>query len=475
MLAARAAIIIPPMAHPATDGSGADGSSVGDAGGAAPAATLGYESQPIFPPPSDSPAPGARKALVLLLSINLFNYVDRYILAAVEKPISEEFGVSKGQMGLLVTAFLITYMVVSPIFGWLADRVSRWWLIGAGVILWSIASGMSGLAQGFVVLFLMRCLIGVGEGAYGPVAPTVISDLYPVSIRGRVLAWFYAAIPVGSALGYVIGGMFAAPGKWHWAFLLTLPPGILLGILCFRMKEPRRGGVDAAIPHKAKLADYLQLLKIKSYVLNCAAMTAMTFAIGGMAFFMPRYLEEEKGIPLDRASMYFGAITAVGGLLATLAGGMAGDALRKKLGGAYFIVSAAGMLVGLPLFVAMLYVTTPWLLWTLVFLSVFCLFFNTGPSNTALANVTHPSIRATAFAVNIFVIHALGDAISPAIIGVIADYSSLQNGFLLVSVTILIGGVLWLWGARYLEADTKAAPHSLGPVADIPTAEFAAK
>ena len=140
---------------------------------------------------------------------------------------------------------------------------------------------------------------------------------------------------------------------------------------------------------------------------------------------------------------------------------MAGDALRKRFGGAYFLVSAAGMLAGFPLFLAMLYATEAWAIWTLIFLAVFCLFFNTGPSNTALANVTHPSIRATAFAVNIFVIHALGDAISPAVIGSIADRSDLRSGFLVVSGSILLGGVLWLWASRYLAADTEAAPHSL--------------
>lgn len=434
----------------------------------------GGSGPPIVPgSPSDQPMPGARKALVLLLAINLFNYVDRYILAAVEEPISHDFGISLGQMGTLVTAFLITYMCVSPLFGVLADRISRWLLIGVGVIVWSLASGGSGLATSFTVLFLMRCLIGFGEGAYGPVAPTVISDMYPVAVRGKVLAWFYMAIPVGSALGYVFGGLFATPGNWHWAFLLTVPPGLILGGICFFMREPKSAGATAGVarpaPRKAKLADYKLLLHNRSYVLNVAAMTAMTFAIGGISFFMPRYLKGTLGVSLGTANFWFGAITAVSGLLATLAGGMAGDALRSRFGGAYFLVSAAGMLAGFPLFLAMLYVTTPWLLWTLIFLAVFCLFFNTGPSNTALANVTHPSIRATAFAMNIFVIHLLGDAISPAVIGAVADRSDLRTGFLVVSGMMLLGGVLWLWGAKYLAADTDAAPHSLdGPAAGFP-------
>src|SRR5215217_4239454 len=166
--------------------------------------------------PATAPRPGARAALILLLAINLFNYVDRYILAAVEETVSKEFGVSMARMGSLMTAFLFTYMLISPLFGWLADRVSRWALIGIGVILWSLASGGSGLSRTFGMLMVMRCFIGVGEGAYGPVAPTLIADLYPLAIRGKVLAWFFAAIPVGSALGYVLGGLFVGGKHWHW-------------------------------------------------------------------------------------------------------------------------------------------------------------------------------------------------------------------------------------------------------------------
>jgi MFS family permease len=419
----------------------------------------------------DAPLPGARKALMLLLAINLFNYVDRYILAAVSEPIREEFGVSSQAMGWLATAFLLTYMFVSPVFGWLADRFPRWGLIGVGVILWSIASGASGIAQTYLFLLMMRCLIGVGEGAYGPVAPTLLADLYPVGIRGKIMAWFFAAIPVGSALGFVLGGIFASKGNWHWAFIISLPPGILLGIFCFMMREPVRGLSDAAHKpaRKAHAGDYFTLVKTPSYVLNCLAMTAFTFALGGISFWMPTYLVKERGLSEKTATLMFGGIVVVTGLLATVLGGIAGDRLRARgWGGAYFLVSAGGMVVGFPLFLAMLFMPFP-MAWVALALAVFCLFFNTGPSNTALANVTHPSVRATAYAVNIFVIHLLGDAISPPIIGWIRDHWSLKVGFFVVGLTILLSGVLWTWGSFHLKRDTDRAPFLLDeeePVAD---------
>jgi len=408
-----------------------------------------------------SPLRRARVALVLLLLINLFNYVDRQILAALEKPIADELGASMAQMGRLVFAFLIAYMFCSPVFGILADRYRRWMIIGAGVIFWSLASGGSGLATSYGFLLLMRCMIGLGEAAYGPVAPTIIADLYPIEKRGKVLAWFYAAIPVGSALGYTIGGFFTE--HWHWAFFCTVPPGILLGVWCFFMPEPPRQVVlSGEKPPRPKPRDYLKLLKIKSYVLNSLGMTAMTFAIGGIAFWMPRYLSQDRGLDPSKSNMIFGVIIASSGLIATLAGGWLGDKLRPRVSGSYMLVSAMGMIAGFPLFLLMLVTPFP-ACWIVVFLACFCLFFNTGPANTALANVVQPGIRATAFAINIFVIHALGDAISPAIIGQVADWnktettSGLATGFVVVSGMMLVGGMLWLWASRYLKQDELTA------------------
>jgi MFS transporter, Spinster family, sphingosine-1-phosphate transporter len=395
----------------------------------------------------------SRIALTLLLLINLFNYIDRYILAAVVPAVQKEFKVPNEKTGLLASAFLITYMAISPVFGYLADRFSRWLLIGIGVTLWSLASGATGLAPTFAALLFTRCLIGVGEGAYGPAAPTLISDLYPVAVRGKVLAFFYAAIPVGSALGYAVGGLFSQ--HWHWAFYCTVPPGLLLGAWCFFMKDPPRKQRE----HTARLADYRKLLKIRSYVIDTLGMTLMTFAIGGISFWMPAYLIKDRGLDDKTANVIFGGIVVLAGLAATLAGGIAGDKLRERFSGSYFLVSALGMIVGFPLFLLILTVPFP-MCWLVIFAAVFCLFFNTGPSNTILANVTPPSIRATAFAANIFIIHLFGDVTSPWAIGKIADVSSLRTAFVGVSFMMLLGGLLWLFGIPYLAKDTAAAEGS---------------
>ena len=417
--------------------------------------------------PDVAPVPGARLSLALLLTINMFNYIDRYILAAVEPEIEKHFfrpgnPNAEALMGSLATAFIVSYLIMAPVFGWLADRTSRWMLVGISVILWSLASGASGLATFFAMLLITRLFVGVGEAGYGPAAPTIIADLYPVARRGAVLAWFYAAIPVGSALGYVVGGVIAHLfGTWRAPFFAVVLPGLLLGIGCLFMKDPPRGRSDIG-PHgstrRANLRDYLVLLKTPSYVLDTLGMAAMTFAIGGISFWMPKYIVEHRNAgDLARVNTIFGGVVVLGGLLATLAGGWAGDKLRSRFSGSYFLVSGLGILIACPFVIGMLYAPFPWA-WGMIFLAVFFLFFNTGPSNAILANVTHPSIRATGFAVNILIIHVLGDAFSPPLLGKIGHYNW-NAAFLVVAGVMALAGVVWLLGMAYLQRDTELAPQ----------------
>jgi MFS transporter, Spinster family, sphingosine-1-phosphate transporter len=403
--------------------------------------------------------PAARTALFLLLGINLFNYIDRQILAALEPDIRAAFFAptdlnAMWKTGWLGSAFLITYMFSAPILGFLADRFSRWVIIGCAVILWSLASGASGLAATFTILLFTRVCVGIGEGGYGPAAPTILADLFPIANRGRIMAIFCAAIPVGSALGYVLGGAVTAHLGWRWAFYLVTPPGLLLGLLCFWQHDPRITGHHLVRKTRRSLQDYLLLFRTRSYVINCIAQTVTTFVVGGLGFWVPAYLRFREQSPAVGMSI-FGGITVVAGLVSTLLGGIVADKLRPRFPGSYFLVSGIGMLIACPFFIASLYIPFP-LAWGAMFIAIFFLFLNTGPSNTALANVSLPGVRATAFALNIFVIHALGDVPAFPAIGYIGGHTNMRVAFLFVSGMILVAGFVWLMGVKYLPADTAA-------------------
>ena len=436
----------------------------------------------------------ARVSVAILIAINLINYIDRYVLSSVEPLVRDAFFQkgdpnAKGQMGLLATAFLVTYMLAAPLFGWMGDRMKRWTIIGVGVVLWSLATGACGLASSFSMLLFFRILVGVGEAAWGPIAPTVIADMYTVEKRGTVLAWFNVALPVGSALGYVIGGQVAklmngygpqigldAREGWRWAFLIVMPPGLLLGAWALFRKDPPRGAAEK-VPstHRFRFQDALLLFKIPSYLWNLAGMTLMTFAVGGMSFWMPTYIHEFRmrggtdaagQAQLADINLIFGGITVVTGLAGTIVGGYLGDWLRPRLkgGGAYLKLSGWAMMAAFPFFLLVLHAPFPWA-WVAMGACLFLAFMNTGPTNTVIANVVPPGMRATGYAVAILVLHALGDAISPPLIGAITDRFKTDDGrgnmnlaFNVVGVTIFLAGVCWYRGARYLARDTELAP-----------------
>ena len=482
--------------------------------------------------------PGARAALALLVCINLFNYIDRQILSSVLSRLQLDgtmFSPTddwlKFKLGALGSAFLVAYMLFSPLVGWLDGHgYRRWVILGFGVSTWSIASGSSGFASGYWVLFLTRCLVGIGEGAYGPVASAMIADMYSTKQRPTALAVFNMAIPVGSALGFVIGGQVADYfNDWRHAFWVTFA-GLGLGLWCFLKKEMPR---QTTLAQRAEAPNYRAVLKLlwknKSFFYCCAGMTAITFVLGGVALWMPTYVfqrearfvlnaevveklvnppVEDRRLPLPEdvaqklrpisdgverdlpsfkvqlndaltkeemqtyferitygtataaspkhgfISTVFGGILVVGGFFATFFATWLGEKLKVR--GAYFWVIGMGALFAFPSFIAFLYLPLPWG-WITVFLAIVGLFMHVGPGNTILANVVTSDIRATAFAINILVIHALGDVISPPLIGLIADKTSLQTAFLATSVFILLGGGLWCYGARYLDADTARA------------------
>jgi sugar phosphate permease len=246
---------------------------------------------------------------------------------------------------------------------------------------------------------------------------------------------------------------------WRWAFYLVTPPGLLLGLLCFLQRDPR---IDAQPwrqeSSRRSLRNYVKLFRTRSYLINCIAQTLMTFVTGGLGFWVPAYLRYRDQSPAVGMTI-FGLILVVAGLVATLLGGVIADKLRSRIPGSYFWVSGIGMLIACPIFIVALYIPFP-AAWIAMFLAIFFLFLNTGPSNTALANVSPPAVRATAFAANIFVIHAFGDVQAFWLLGYIGGHTNMHVAFLFVSGIIFLSGLVWLLGVKYLPTDTAAVEEA---------------
>jgi MFS family permease len=397
----------------------------------------------------------SRYALALLLAINMLNYIDRQILYAVFPLIKNDFNLSDTALGLLGSAFMICYMCSAPLLGWLGDCGNRVKLASYGVAVWSLATAISAFAPGYSSLLAARTVVGIGEASFGTVSPGLLADFFPKERRGRILSYFYLAIPVGSALGYLLGGVLGQKFGWQAAFLIVGAPGLILALTVRFLRDPPRGGVKLTTETMSEPLgkSYIALFRNRSFVVNTLAMAAMTFALGGLAQWMPTFLYRIHHLDVAKGNTLFGVITVLAGISGTLVGGRLGDYYQKKSSKGYLLVSGIGFLIGAP--IAAYAIATPSLTacLTAIFFAEFFLFFNTGPLNTVIVNVSHPGSRAMAFAVNIFFIHALGDAISPTILGWLSDQWGLRGALLTTPLAIALAAAFCFCCTRYITTD----------------------
>jgi len=416
--------------------------------------------------PADTPrkATSPTAALSALTGLNVLNYADRFVGAAMLPLILSSLALTDAQGGLLQSAFILSYSLVSPLAGWLGDRWNRFKLAATGVFVWSAATIASGLAPTYAALLLARTVIGVGEASYAVVTPSLLSDLYPPDRRARVFAIFYAAIPVGTAVGYALGGTVGETFGWRTAFFAAGVPGAVLALALLGLTEPTRGATDPpgttpAVP--AALGPSLRALWARrSYLYNTGAQILYTFAMGGMATWMPTYYVRERGLTLTEASTTFGILLLVAGFLGTVVGGQLADRLAKHLSGAQFSVSGWGLVLSLIFMLGAVLAPSPLVFWPCTFVTLLLLFLNIGPLNAAMANVLPPDLRARGFALSTMAMHLFGDAASPWVIGVVSDYVGLTAPILGAGVMLAVAGVLLLVGRSALDHDVAARPAS---------------
>lgn len=385
-------------------------------------------------------------ALFILTALNFVNYIDRSVLFAVQPLIQSEFHRSDAEFGFLTSAFIICYMCTAPFVGPLADRYNRRRIMIIGAFIWSGATLLTAVTHTFEMLFIRHLVVGVGEATFVTIAPAFISDMYPEHKRGRIMSIFASALPVGTAMGYIVGGQLGIAYGWRHAFLIASIPGFILAIMLMFVQEPTRGSQDH-LKDSLERGTIFGLAKNGAFWSCTLGMAMMTFAIGGMQVWMPTFLARVRHVPLDRANLIFGGMTLASGFLATMAGGWLGDYLLRYTKGAYYLVSGIGMALGVPaIYLAVTFTGAP--MYPAIFAAEFFVLLNTAPLNAALVNSVSARIRATAVAVNIFVLHILGDAFSPTLMGHISDESNLRLSFLVVTVAVALSAIILLLGIR---------------------------
>jgi MFS transporter, Spinster family, sphingosine-1-phosphate transporter len=399
----------------------------------------------------------ARTALGVLTGLNVLNYADRYVGAAMLPLILSSLGLSDAEGGLLQSAFILSYSLCSPLAGWLGDRWARLRLAAGGVLVWSVATIASGLAPTYATLLLARTVIGVGEASYAIVTPSLLSDFYPPERRARVFAVFYSAIPVGTALGYALGGTVGSAFGWRMAFFFAGIPGALLALTLLGLTEPARGASDTEGARPATplaLGPSLYALAARrSYLYNTGAQVLYTFAMGGLATWMPTYYVRERGLTLGTASTTFGLLLLIAGFVGTVLGGQLTDRLARRLRGAQFAISGFGLALALAFTLGAVLAPSPAVFWPCTFVTLLLLFLNIGPLNAAMANVLPPDLRARGFALSTMAMHLLGDAASPWVIGVASDYMGLTIPILAAGVLLALAGLVLLMGRGALDRD----------------------
>jgi MFS family permease len=414
-----------------------------------------------LPKESLATRPGA--TLAVLTGLNALNYLDRFLLPPLLTLIIAGLGLSDGQGGLLQSSFIVVYAVVCPVAGWLGDRMSRLRIAALGVALWSIATFASGLTSTFGWLLLARALVGIGEATYTVVTPSLLSDHYPPSRRARALSIFYAAMPFGIFLAYLLGGQIGARYGWRPSFFIAGGPGLLCALALLFLRDPPRGRFDghSDTEQKLPLAKFLRTLRQRpSYFFNVAAQTIYTFTMGGLGVWMPAYFVRERHLGVAQAGTLFGALLLGTGFVGTLLGGPLGDRLAQKYRGAHFTFSGLTLLASIPFTTVAVLSPNPAIFWPAMGATLFCLFLNYGPLNAAMVNVLPGNARARGVGLHTTTIHLFGDACSPFLIGLASDAIGLRIPVLCTGILVGLSGILLLVGRHALVRDLAAASRT---------------
>jgi predicted MFS family arabinose efflux permease len=404
--------------------------------------------------PRGNAVAGATVALVLLTAMNFVNYLDRYILPAVQEQVKGEFHLTDSQIGSLTFWFMLAYVGISPLTGWMGDRFRRKPMIVVAALAIAAMNFFTASVHDYWSLNVRHAALGVGEACFGIFAPALLADFFAEDQRNRVLTIFNMALPFGAATSYEGGAWVAAHYGWRMSFVTSAVPGAVIALLIwFWMREPKRTGggptqVSESRPGAPRSVGWWSLLRNPAYLTAILGYAAVTFSLGGISWWMPSFLHRVGGYSIEAAGGVMGPIIVVGGLGGTALGGWLAQVWSRRTHKALYLVPALSAILTVPPAVLCFFGPHS-LMVPALSVAVFLVFLGTGPVNAATLNAVPANLRATAMAGQLFALHVFGDMFSPKLIGVVSDHWNLRLGLGVTVITFVLGAAIFWLGSRY--------------------------
>lgn len=421
------------------------------------------------PAPEAGPSPAYRRYLfVLLFLLYMFDYMDRMVIVSLFPYLKTDWGITDTQCGLLVSAVSWSILLFSFPASILVDRWSRKKSIGLMAALWSLATLVCAFTRNFSSLFAARTAIGIGEAGYAPGGTAMISAVFPKQQRARILGFWNASIPLGSALGIAIGGLVAEHFGWRYAFGLVALPGMVIALLFFTVKDYRtialvktvvRGSQKMQV--KMRTADMVrQFTHNRTLLFNNLGFAANVFVTTSLITWLPTYFHRFEGLDMGKAGIKGGSVMLLAIIGAPLGGYLADAWMKRRKNARMMYPALSSVITGGMLFVAFAFFqgTAQYLI--LLGAGVFAVGFV--PAAVAVTqDVVHPGLRATSLSVNVIMQHLLGTALGPIFIGALSDRYGLKAAMVWLPAFALLASLLFWVGSRYYENDLALVEQSI--------------
>lgn len=401
---------------------------------------------------------------MLLFLLYMFDYIDRMVVTSMFTSIEKDWGISHTQSGLLISAVYWAIVLLTFPISILVDRWSRTKTIGVMAIMWSLATALCALTGNFVQLFMARLLIGVGEAGYAPGGSAMISGLYPIDKRAKIMGLWNASIPLGSAIGVLLGGIIAVKFGWKHAFGIVAIPGLIVAILFLFVKDYKT--VDLSFIDKSRNKVKMEkkdmvkeFITKPSVIYTYFGMAVVVFVTTSMLTWLPTYFEKVRGIPQQTAGQMASSVMLLAIIGAPL-GGYLTDRWRKTKDNARLLYPALStFLSAIVLFIALTLLNGTLQYIVLLIFGILILSFISGAA-AVTQDVIHPGLRATSYAIAVVVQNLIGASTAPIVMGKIYDLTNIETALSVLPFVLLAGTLLFWLGSRHYVKD-------LGKVAQI--------